>query len=106
MRRRRSAARHLAPVVVIGLAGSLVAAPAAADDTGGVPAAPVEWGACREDVAAQAPELRCATVPVPLDYTDPQGAAIDIMVSRLAAPGPRSGAASCCSTPAAPAGPG
>ncbi|PRY00619.1 alpha/beta hydrolase [Allonocardiopsis opalescens] len=84
--RVRGAGRRLVALAVIGLAAPLLAVPAAADD--GEPAAPVEWGACPEDVAAEAPEMECGLVPVPLDYSDPEGVQIDIMVSRLAGTDP------------------
>ncbi|WP_280348603.1 alpha/beta hydrolase [Nocardia neocaledoniensis] len=65
------------------LAGSLAAAPVSAD----VPHP--RWGACPADVAeAAAPELRCTTVPVPVDYSAPDGPTIDLMVSRLTATNP------------------
>ncbi|QUH06034.1 alpha/beta fold hydrolase [Saccharopolyspora erythraea] len=71
-------------MVVIGLAGSLAGAPAVADDRSNEPAMQVQWGACPADVADDAPELQCATVPVPLDYAHSEGTRIEIMVSRLA----------------------
>ncbi|MFH8561399.1 hypothetical protein [Streptomyces sp. NPDC017988] len=50
----------------------------------------MEWDQCPDDVVAQAAptELRCATVPVPLDYADPVGEQIDLTVSRPAAADP------------------
>ncbi|MFC8043023.1 alpha/beta hydrolase [Nocardia sp. NPDC057353] len=47
---------------------------------------PVAWGACPDDVVAEAAPtlLDCATVPVPLDYADPGAGEIDLMISRLA----------------------
>ncbi|MFC4563635.1 alpha/beta hydrolase [Nocardiopsis mangrovi] len=75
-------------VAAIGLAGPLVAVPAVADDRGDEPAVQVDWGTCPEDVAAEAPQLECGTVPVPVDYDDPEGAGIEIMVSRLASADP------------------
>ncbi|MEU5287245.1 alpha/beta hydrolase [Streptomyces sp. NPDC020755] len=87
MKRQGSAGQSLALLVVLSLGGSLAAVPAAADE----PRTPqVEWGQCPDDVVAEAAptELRCATVPVPLDYADPQGTQIDLTVSRLAAADP------------------
>jgi pimeloyl-ACP methyl ester carboxylesterase len=70
---------------MVGLAGAVVAAPAVAEG----PAAGPVWSACPEDVVVPPPwELRCATVPVPLDYTRPDGERIDIMISRLASTNP------------------
>ncbi|MFE6450489.1 alpha/beta hydrolase [Nocardiopsis dassonvillei] len=89
MGRRRSAGRSLPPVVAVCLAGSLVAAaPVAAEERGGAPTTALEWGACPEDVPAGTHPLECATVPVPVDYDDPEGAEVGIMVSRLASTDP------------------
>lgn len=82
--------------------GSLMAAPANAEPrkpdpqpTGGSvsgngrelsPA--VDWGSCPKDVTAVAPQLQCATVPVPMDYTKPNPTKIKIMISRLASQKP------------------
>ncbi|RZS44758.1 alpha/beta hydrolase family protein [Herbihabitans rhizosphaerae] len=87
--RRRDVGRGAALAVVLGLAGSVVAAPAVADE----PAAGPAWGACPKDVVTKVAALRCATVPVPLDYREPEGGQIEIMVSRLASknPGKRRG---------------
>ncbi|WP_181444952.1 alpha/beta hydrolase [Micromonospora endophytica] len=76
--------RSVAVIVVTGIAASLAAAPAQARG----PAARVEWGVCPGEVAAVSPLLQCATVPVPLDYRDPDGAKIDILVSRIASAKP------------------
>ncbi|MFD8283048.1 alpha/beta hydrolase [Streptomyces solisilvae] len=88
MDRRHRVGRGLALTVAIGLAGSLASAPPAAADRDDV--GQVEWGACPDDVTAKAPDLnvRCGTVTVPLDYDDPDGTQIDLMVSRLASENP------------------
>jgi len=57
--------RGVALAVMIGLVGSVVAAPAVADE-------PV-WGACPAEVVTKVAVLQCATVPVPLDYREPGG---------------------------------
>ncbi|MFY1674569.1 alpha/beta hydrolase [Plantactinospora sp. WMMB334] len=82
MYRRRGAAL----VAVLGLLGAMVAAmPAAA----GKSAARLTWAACPEDVVVTPPlQVRCARVPVPLDYRDPDGTQIEIMVSRIASTKP------------------
>ncbi|WP_419705919.1 alpha/beta hydrolase [Promicromonospora sp. NFX87] len=83
---RRMIRAGLALAATAGLAGSLLAAPAAGDEerTSGP-----EWGACPADMpeAARA-QLECATVPVPLDYDQPDGTTIEIMISRLASTKP------------------
>jgi pimeloyl-ACP methyl ester carboxylesterase len=76
--------RGVALAVMIGLVGSVVAVPAVADE----PATGLTWGPCPEDVVTKVAVLQCATVPVPLDYREPEGARIEIMVSRLASTKP------------------
>ncbi|MFJ9624584.1 alpha/beta hydrolase [Streptomyces sp. NPDC101181] len=82
---RRSAALGVA--LGIGLSGSLVAGPAGAEEQA---TSKVGWGACPEDVAAEAAPLvlECGTVPVPKDYADPDGDRIELMISRLASTNP------------------
>ncbi|MFF0228448.1 alpha/beta hydrolase [Streptomyces sp. NPDC004629] len=87
MHQWRGVSRGLALTVAIGLAGALAPAPPAAADRDDV--GQVKWGACPDDVTAEAPTLQCGTVTVPLDYDDPDGTQIDLMVSRLASENPR-----------------
>lgn len=47
-------------------------------------AADLEWSECT-DLEGAGPELECATLPVPLDHTDPGGATIDIALVRVPA---------------------
>lgn len=82
MRRRRDVGPGVALAVMIGLTGSVV--PAVADE----PATELTWGACPEDVVTKVAVLQCATVPVPLDYSEPEGERIEIMVSRLTSKNP------------------
>ncbi|WP_235926132.1 alpha/beta hydrolase [Actinokineospora pegani] len=68
-------------MVAAGLVGSMAAAaPAAAQG----PAAQVRWGACPEDVKTGFTALECGTVRVPLDYAEPDGTQIELMLSRIA----------------------
>lgn len=87
MNRQRSIGQGLALVVVLGLGGSPTPASADADEP---PESRVQWGECPKDVVAEAApsKLQCATVPVPLDYADPGGAQIDLMISRPAGTNP------------------
>ena len=91
VRPRRARGRAVALLAALGLAGTL-AMPATADvrPGGAEPPAPVEWGSCPADVAAEASPyvLSCASVPVPLDYADPDGEQIEIMISRMASDDP------------------
>ncbi|MGC5311484.1 alpha/beta hydrolase [Micromonospora zamorensis] len=85
--------RGIALVGTLGLAGALVAViPAVAgESTAGKPAGGLQWAACPKDVVVP-PEvqarLQCAKVPVPLDYDDPDGTRIELMVSRVASTKP------------------
>ncbi|WP_406137181.1 alpha/beta hydrolase [Streptomyces anulatus] len=87
MNRQSSAAQSLALLAVLGLGASLTTVPAAAEEA---KAPQVKWGQCPDDVVAEAAPtvLQCATVPVPLDYAEPEGEQIDLTVSRLAATNP------------------
>ncbi|MCO8270239.1 alpha/beta hydrolase [Actinoplanes sp. TRM 88003] len=83
MKRRRSAAL----VGVLGLIGALIAVmPAGAGEP--APAAGLKWAACPADVVTAPLTAECATVPVPLDYSDPDGTRIELMVSRIASTKP------------------
>lgn len=91
MYRTRSTIRRLALAGVLTLAGALVPVPVMAAQQEAPPATPpssVVWAACPEDVTDPLAQLQCASIPVPLDYRAPDGAQIDIMVSRLASPAP------------------
>ena len=50
------------------------------------PATTVKWVDCPADVAA--PDLECGTLQVPLDYREPDGRRIEVMISRLASKNP------------------
>ncbi|WP_328430248.1 alpha/beta hydrolase [Streptomyces sp. NBC_00443] len=105
MKRQRIIGQSSALAFVLGISASLAAPPAVADDP---QASKVRWGTCPEDVvAAAAPtELQCATVPVPVDYTDPEGTAIDLMLSRLASTNPDKRRGSLMLNPGGPGGSG
>ena len=106
---RRNAARTRALVLVV--TGALLASACTSDasnvdteradavpspdsdadaDDGAEPAAvdagTLEWSAC-EDAGNAAVPLECATLQVPLDHADPDGAQIDIAVARSASAG-------------------
>ncbi|MCQ8835584.1 alpha/beta hydrolase [Streptomyces malaysiensis] len=91
MKRQRIIGVGVALAALLGFGASpapaLTASAAAADR----PPAQVQWGACPDDVVAEAAptKLDCATVPVPVDYTKPKGDRIDLMVSRLASTTPK-----------------
>nr|WTA64403.1 alpha/beta hydrolase [Micromonospora sp. NBC_00855] len=74
------------------LLGASLTAPASADlgTAAQAPAQRLNWGAC---AGVDNPDLRCAAVKVPLDYRNPRGRKIEVMISRLPAtdPGQRRG---------------
>lgn len=79
-----AAAHFPEPVVAeqVRMAGASVAARAAG-------AAGIGFGACPSDSGLKAP-VQCGTVQVPVDYAEPGGAKIGLLVSRLRAAGPAS----------------
>ena len=84
MSRRRSTAL----VAALGLVSTLIAVmPARAEKPA---AAELKWAACPADVNAKTAPLtaQCTTVPVPLDYSEPDGARISLLVSRIASTRP------------------
>ncbi|MFY1689529.1 alpha/beta hydrolase [Plantactinospora sp. WMMB782] len=78
--------RGIAMVGMLGMVGALVAVIPA---TAGESTTRLEWAACPAGVVVPpAVQVRCARVPVPLDYRDPDGTQIEIMVSRIASTKP------------------
>lgn len=72
-------------------AGTAGTADTAGTTTAGTPSAGLRWGACPKDVAIPAvvqSTVQCTEVPVPLDYSDPEGDRIELMVSRIASTRP------------------
>ena len=81
--------RRVAVVVTLGLIGALAAVmPAIAEED--KPATnKLAWAACPADVVVPPPiVVQCAKVQVPLDYTDPDGTRIELMISRIASTNP------------------
>ncbi|MFC9433755.1 alpha/beta hydrolase [Nocardia sp. NPDC057030] len=101
--------RNLSLLAVLGLAGALVGALVVAAEPDEGPVARVSWGACPEgveDPAAGPSHLQCATVPVPLNYGEPEGARIELMISRLASKNPDKRRGVLLLNPGGPGGPG
>jgi pimeloyl-ACP methyl ester carboxylesterase len=86
MDRRRGVGLALALTVTLGVGGAWVTVPAARADQSPGRAA---WAACPPEVAATSAAIRCTTVPVPLDYRNPAGAAIELTISRIASVNPQ-----------------
>ena len=72
--------RRLQALFVAVLVLLAVAAPMLAQNATPHTDTSIDWAACDE-----APGWQCATLPVPLDYADPGGPAIDLAVTRLPA---------------------
>lgn len=102
MRRGRIVRRVGTLLTAVGVAGSLLAGPASA--TGAT--AQLSWGACPADVPAQGQPLECATLAVPLDYREPDGPKIDVMISRLASQNPAKRRGILLTNPGGPGGAG
>ncbi|MFC7025057.1 alpha/beta hydrolase [Promicromonospora thailandica] len=99
-----------ASVSVPALAGdrSATTSPAAAG-TAQVPTpAAAEWGTCPVDVVEDAFPyvLDCATVQVPMDYAEPGGEQIDLMISRMASTDPEKRRGILLLNPGGPSGSG
>ncbi|ONI81547.1 aminopeptidase [Actinosynnema sp. ALI-1.44] len=70
----------LTALLAAGTAGA-ISVPAHAD-------AQLDFGACPADVAQVYPQLKCATVNVPLDYSRPFGARMNVLVSKQSSANP------------------
>ncbi len=106
----RQRARGLSALAIAaGITAATFVTPAAfadqKDATGDVAAA-LGWGACPEGTASTNPLLECATLPVPLDYHDPDGRTIDIMISRLPSQSPQERRGILITNPGGPGGSG
>ncbi|ALG10605.1 alpha/beta hydrolase [Kibdelosporangium phytohabitans] len=74
--------------LTLGLTTLLAAGAAAAVGTAAHAGSQLEFGACPADVAQVYAKLKCATVNVPLDYSRPFGARIDVLVTKHASTNP------------------
>jgi len=94
MKQQHTIASGMAVLVVTGLTAFFGATPAIAEVPGAppaapkIPTAPIVWGECPVSVSATSPGMECGMVPVPLDYSNPEGERIELMVSRLASAAP------------------
>ena len=82
-------ATSLAAAAVLAFGSSAALAPAAVAQEAPAAEAPAQtlnWAACPERVTT--PTAVCATLPVPLDYADPEGEKIDVMVMKQPAANP------------------
>lgn len=46
---------------------------------------PVQWSSCSLLTGKEGKEAECATIPLPLDWSDPQGKTIDVFIKRIRA---------------------
>src|SRR5205807_7196452 len=96
--RRRSFA--LVCVLALAITAALGLAGPAASAAPGAPS--ISWSSCNRDLGP----FECGTVQVPLDYSDPSGAAISIAVVRLPAADPARRIGSLFINPGGPGGSG
>ncbi|MFF1818265.1 alpha/beta hydrolase [Kribbella sp. NPDC058245] len=94
---------RLPVVTVVALALITPAVPAVA---GPPPPSPLVFGACPDDVAQNYPTLTCATLQVPVDYQQPSGATIPLLVTKHAANNPSKRLGSLVVNPGGPGGSG
>lgn len=88
-----------AALLVSGLLGAAVAAPSLVTPAAAAPG--VAFGACPEGAVPEGSGAQCAVVEVPMNHADPDGARIEVTVSRIPAEGNRRGVIA-----ANPGGPG
>ncbi|CCK30171.1 secreted protein [Streptomyces davaonensis JCM 4913] len=93
----RSAALIAATGVVLGLA-----LPAGAADGGAKRAEALKWTECEGE--GLDPRQRCATVSVPMDYSEPHGRKIDLVISRIPSENPAARRGALLMIPGGPGG--
>ncbi|MFC7621467.1 alpha/beta hydrolase [Microlunatus sp. GCM10028923] len=106
---RQRTRRLSALAIAAGIAAATFLTPAAVadqQDTGGDVAAALGWGDCPAGTAPGNPLLQCATLAVPLDYDDPDGRTIEIMISRLPSQNPERRRGILITNPGGPGGSG
>ncbi len=83
MNKRKIVALAAAALAVTGMV-SAVSTPASASASTGVTlgTSSIVWGPCTGD-AARIPKIQCAMLSVPLDYSKPNGAKIQLAISRI-----------------------
>ncbi|WP_152360851.1 alpha/beta hydrolase [Microlunatus speluncae] len=109
MTMRKRTRRLAALAIAAGIAAAAFVTPGAYADQNDGPGdgtAALAWGACPEGTAPTNPLLECATLPVPLDYDDPDGRTIDIMISRLPSQNPEERRGILITNPGGPGGSG
>ncbi|MEU4197041.1 alpha/beta fold hydrolase [Kribbella sp. NPDC026611] len=99
---------RLAVVTAAALALIAPAAPAVAAVAAPVadPTSSLAFGACPADIAQPFPALTCATLQVPVDYTQPDGATISLLVTKRAANDPSKRLGALLLNPGGPGGAG
>ncbi|GAA4840440.1 alpha/beta hydrolase [Saccharopolyspora rosea] len=89
-----------------GLAGAAVLASTALTGATAQAAPELRFGPCPQDISKPYPQMQCADLDVPLDYHDPGGEQVRLMVSRLPARKPASRRGALLVNPGGPGGPG
>ncbi|KAA5824951.1 alpha/beta hydrolase [Saccharopolyspora hirsuta] len=90
----------------LGLAGAAVLASTAVAGMTAQAAPGLQFGPCPEDVSKPYPQLQCAELQVPLDYRDPGGERLTLLVSKQPARKPEARRGSLLINPGGPGGPG
>lgn len=102
--------RLTARLAAIAVAAAGLAAPAGASatalGTNGAATPNLVWGPCEAALTDLDPTFECATARVPLDYRKPNGAKIELALSRLPATDPGSRIGSVFVNPGGPGAPG
>ncbi len=91
---------------VIALAALALIAPAVPAVAGTPSPSPLVFGTCPEDITEFYPALTCATLQVPVDYRQPTGATIPLLVTKRSANNPAKRLGSLVVNPGGPGGSG
>lgn len=92
--------------IAVGLAGAVVVGTTTLTGMTAQAEPGLEFGPCPEDVSKPHPDMRCATVTVPVNHAEPDGPKIDMLISKLPARKPDQRQGSLLVNPGGPGGPG
>jgi len=76
----------VAATLVAACGGAAVLSPTASPTSTATVTGSIEWQSCKDDpIVGNHPEIRCASITVPLDYADPSGPTTEIALAILPA---------------------
>ena len=76
----------VAATLVAACGGAAVVSPTASPTSTATVTGSIEWQSCKDDpIVGNHPEIRCASITVPLDYADPSGPTTEIALAILPA---------------------